>query len=374
MVTALPWRLMIALCVFGAASAASASQSDPLIAAYVQPLERPAPRVKQPQKVFLAAITRAGDRLVAVGEHGVITLSDDNGRTWRQANVPVDVNLTAVAFVDRDHGWAIGHQGAVLASEDGGEHWQKRLDGKQVAQLVLEQAQREAEAIPDSDRQEFLSPAQRLIEDGADKPFLAIQLEGSNQITFIGAFGLGLRSNDAGRSWHALYNQLSSSEGLHLYAIQGQGAHTWVAGEQGLLLKDMGDGQFVKQPSPYEGSYFGLLTMGPDELIAFGLRGNVFRSEDGGQHWQQPSIRGARATFNAAVQVDEHSLILLDQAGRLYSSNDNGRNFQSVPFEWGAPLTGATLAADGALIITSLAGIAMLPASTLVQIHQKVSP
>ncbi|MES2943818.1 MAG: glycosyl hydrolase, partial [Pseudomonadota bacterium] len=35
------------------------------------------------------AVTRAGKRLVAVGERGTVLLSDDNGVSWRQASVPV---------------------------------------------------------------------------------------------------------------------------------------------------------------------------------------------------------------------------------------------------------------------------------------------
>ena len=41
----------------------------------------------------LQAITRAGDRLVAVGERGTVLLSDDDGTHWRQAQVPVSSSL-----------------------------------------------------------------------------------------------------------------------------------------------------------------------------------------------------------------------------------------------------------------------------------------
>ena len=33
----------------------------------------------------LTAITQAGARIVAVGDYGVVVLSDDHGETWRQA-------------------------------------------------------------------------------------------------------------------------------------------------------------------------------------------------------------------------------------------------------------------------------------------------
>src|SRR5690606_9884464 len=93
------------------------------------------------------AVSRAGNRLVAVGERGVVLLSDDDGRNWHQAeNVPVSVTLTDVHFVSATHGWAVGHSGVVLHSADGGETWQRQLDGNQAAKIILEDARQRAAA------------------------------------------------------------------------------------------------------------------------------------------------------------------------------------------------------------------------------------
>ncbi len=70
--------------------------------------------VKNPAGNVLIAVARAGARLVAVGEHGVIVYSDDNGQRWRQAQVPVDLTLTSIAFADANHGWAAGHYGVIF--------------------------------------------------------------------------------------------------------------------------------------------------------------------------------------------------------------------------------------------------------------------
>ncbi len=53
--------------------------------------------------------TKAGNRLVAVGERGIVLLSDDAGLNWKQVDVPVSVTLTGVQFVSPMKGWAIGH-------------------------------------------------------------------------------------------------------------------------------------------------------------------------------------------------------------------------------------------------------------------------
>ncbi|MFU0418243.1 WD40/YVTN/BNR-like repeat-containing protein, partial [Acinetobacter baumannii] len=79
---------------------------------------------------MLLDATRAGKRVVAVGEHGIVLLSDDEGKTYRQARtVPVSATLSAVSFADEKHGWAVGQWGVILATSDGGETWVKqRMD------------------------------------------------------------------------------------------------------------------------------------------------------------------------------------------------------------------------------------------------------
>lgn len=101
------------------------------------PLEAKARPVKQLTRVAVQAMARAGDRLVAVGERGVVLLSDDEGRHWRQASVPVSVTLTSLAFVDDKIGWAVGHGGVVLHSIDAGATWSKQIDGAGLAKIAV---------------------------------------------------------------------------------------------------------------------------------------------------------------------------------------------------------------------------------------------
>ena len=53
------------------------------------PLNTPAMRVPVAQNGVLIDLARAGTRLVAVGERGLVLFSDDNGQSWQQAGVPV---------------------------------------------------------------------------------------------------------------------------------------------------------------------------------------------------------------------------------------------------------------------------------------------
>jgi photosystem II stability/assembly factor-like uncharacterized protein len=86
----------------------------------------PPPRNKtvvdiRPDRIILVGMTRAGDRLVAVGERGFALLSDDAGKTWKARETPVTRTLTGVAFRDAKVGIAVGHGASVVRTEDGGE-------------------------------------------------------------------------------------------------------------------------------------------------------------------------------------------------------------------------------------------------------------
>ena len=83
----------------------------------------------------LLAVTRAGDRLVAVGSRGLIVRSEDQGKTWIQSSVPVQSDLLAVNFPNSLNGWAVGHEGVILHSIDGGKTWVKQLDGRVAANV-----------------------------------------------------------------------------------------------------------------------------------------------------------------------------------------------------------------------------------------------
>src|SRR4029077_14681745 len=80
-------------------------------AGFVDVLDTPAQISPLASRSLLQAVTKAGSRLIAVGQRGHIVVSSDGGKTWKQASVPVSSDLTAVFFADGMNGWAVGHDG-----------------------------------------------------------------------------------------------------------------------------------------------------------------------------------------------------------------------------------------------------------------------
>ncbi|MFL1415731.1 WD40/YVTN/BNR-like repeat-containing protein [Pseudomonas fildesensis] len=332
-----------------------ASTSVGTQAATLAVLQQPALPTAKAQRAVMLGLARAGERLVAVGERGIVLLSDDSGKSWRQASVPVSVSLTAVQFVDAEQGWAVGHLGVVLHSGDGGETWHKQLDGEAAAALAVQAAQRDADQPGGASQ---LKQARQLLDDGPDKPFLDLYFSDRLHGYIVGAYNQIYRTDDGGRSWQPWMRHVDNPQGLNLYGIRASGTDLLLVGERGLLLRSTDAGaSFKALKSPYEGSFFGLLGTRSGALIAYGLRGNAWWSDDRGNSWRRLDT-GVHSTLASAIELRDGSLLMVSQSGELLFSHDQGRSFNKRQSRSGATVAAVQQAADGSLASVGLSGVA----------------
>lgn len=318
------------------------------VALVTDPMARPAQMVAQPAQAYLAGVTRAGMRLVAVGERGIIVLSDDGGKTWRQATVPASVTLAAVQFPTPRKGWAVGHYGIILHSDDGGETWTRQLDGVQAAQLVLRDAQ------AGQGGEAYLAEAQRLVADGPDKPFLALHFSDENSGIVVGAYNLAFRTRDAGKTWTVLSGRLDNPKANHLYAVHAEGTAICIAGEQGLLLRSTDAGQrFERVSLPYQGSFFAMARAGTDIVVA-GLGGNAFRSGDNGASWQKLAVPVPASI--TAVRAQGGKFMMTNQAGMILTGGAGTATVLPLKIPHLAPLNDVLPQPDGSIVTVGMAG------------------
>lgn len=337
--------------------AVAAGAALPVAAASVAaPETRPALMVNHPEQSWLQASAWAGKRLVSAGERGLILLSDDEGKTWRQAKVPVSVGLTAVSFANDKQGWAVGHFGVVLHSVDGGETWTRQLDGVTAAQLVQKAAKQQAEQAPnDPAVTKRLAAAERLVADGPDKPFFDVHFADEKTGYVVGAYNLIFRTRDGGQTWQPLADRVDNPKTQHLYAIRAKGNALYLIGEQGLVFRS-GDGgeHFQRLTTPYQGSYFNAAVLPSGELVVAGLRGNAYRSVDQGTHWEKIELPAPVSVLALAVKGD--TLFLGNQAGQVFASSDQGRSLKPIATPPLPQLTSLLPLSDGSLLATSLRG------------------
>ena len=311
-------------------------------------LKEPALQTPRAQGAAMLAIARAGSRLVSAGERGIVLLSDDGGASWRQASVPVQVTLTALRFVDDKTGWAAGHLGVILKTTDGGATWHTQLDGVRAAALM-------AQALRTAGDDKSERAARRYEEEGPDKPFFDLDFIDAQRGVAVGAYNLAFATQDGGRTWTPLGPRLPNPKNLHLYAARYVGGSLYIAGEQGLLLKSLDGTGFEALPSPYKGSYFGLLAARSGTLLAYGLRGHAYRSADGGASGAKVSS-GTAVSLNAGIELPDRTLALLAQTGEVLQSRDDGRSFTRMASD---PVPAAGLAATerGQIVLAGLRGV-----------------
>ena len=284
----------------------------------------PEAAVRRVDRIATLAVARAGDRLVAAGERGRILLSEDQGATWKVAATPTHHTLTSVSFSDAKTGFATGHQGVLLRTEDGGVHWtQAAIDMK-------------------------------------DKPALfAVRVAGGKGIA-VGAYGTYLESADAGRSWKS--RRIGPPDfDKHLTGIAPSGPGRMIlAGEAGTLFATPDSGatwQALK--SPYAGSFFGAIGLANGSVIAYGMRGNAWRTTDNGKNWARVGLGDYKGPLQGASELPE-GVVLVGADGLIAISRDGGATFEVKPDASRATITALLRTALG-WIIASPSGLRVVP-------------
>jgi photosystem II stability/assembly factor-like uncharacterized protein len=352
MIHAMTPRLLAALVLTCAAMQARAEFKDPLAT--------PAARTERLTQAPMTAVVRAGaSRLVAAGWRGVIVVSDDEGKSWKQAAVPVREDLTALSFPTATHGWAAGNEGVLLETTDGGLHWSKRLDGRDAARLMVDKYTDLAAKAPDD---KVLAAALKesigYLAQAPARPFLDIAFENEQTGFVVGTYGMLFRTTDAGKTWEPWLDRADNPNGYNIYAVRIAGGEVFLAGELGLALRlDRSQQRFVKLTTPYEGSFFTLTGKAP-ALIAAGLRGNALRSVDAGKSWQRVEFTASSpTTFSGAALMPDGNVVLVTLSGQVFVSEDGGQRFRVVSPKVPMRYSGVTAAGSHAVVVVGIQGI-----------------
>lgn len=320
--------LLLAAALFAVPSLAAGAETGSATAR-VQP--RPAAIGPEAKAAMILGLARAGTRVVAVGERGVIVLRDAPDAPLRQARaVPVDATLTAVSFADARHGWAVGHWGVILATRDGGEHWQQ----------------------------------QRLDID-SDRPLFALHFFDGEHGVAVGLWSLVLTTADGGKTWTE--RKLEPPAGgrkadlnlLGLFA-DAHGA-LYATAERGMVLKSTDQGVSWRYlATGYKGSFWSGIALDDGSLLVGGQRGSLYRSEDGGEHWKAVDS-GAKHSITAFAKQGSDAVVAVGLEGFVAISRDNGRTMTSQTRADRLALTAALADGEGRWLFGSRSGLTTEP-------------
>lgn len=289
----------------------------------------PAMQVAHAGKAMLLASARAGSRIVAVGDRGVVMISDDEGRSHRQARgVPTDVTLTSVDFVDEREGWAVGHRGVVLHTKDGGETWS----------------------------------IQR-IDQSEDRPLFAVHFFDAHNGVAVGLWSRVMVTSDGGASWDSI--AVGPPDGakkadLNLMALVADAkGRLYATGERGLVMRSEDRGRtWTYETTGYKGSFWTGLATPDGVLIVAGLRGSLYRSGDEGRTWSRVET-GSQSSITGLAMVGPE-IVGVGLEGLVLRSDDKGLSFRASVCPERLDLTAITGGARKQPIVYSRRGIAAL--------------
>ncbi|WP_252097533.1 YCF48-related protein [Pseudoalteromonas sp. NBT06-2] len=257
----------------------------------------PAVMAPKAQNSLLTDITDNGQYKIAVGKRGIILHSKD-GIQWQQSNVPVQILLTAVFFIDQNNGWVVGHDATILNSKDGGINWHVQNYQPEL-----------------------------------DKPFLDILFTDKLNGVAIGAYGLFYRTLDGGKNWnseflssllfkedadylaelkaedHASYEIETQSILPHFNQIHFSKKQIIMVGEQGFVATSIDEGKtWLRMTEFYLGSFFDIEILNDGNWLIAGLRGNAFVSNNNGKSWNKLKTN-TQATINHILKTPTGAIL-----------------------------------------------------------------
>lgn len=326
---------------------------------------RPAERVPLADESLILDIVRAGERYVAVGQRGHVLTSPD-GLEWEQAEeVPVRATLTRVDF-SGGRLWAVGHDTTILSSRDLGRTW------------TLQHFDPEAE-----------------------RPLLDVHFFNANEGLAIGAYGLIMKTSDAGSNWESIEladvvtseaidwgdaaeaaeelgdgpdEETGPSEGYydasqdfdrgcyeflecHLNAVLAlDDDRLMIAGERGYGFRSTDGGETWESfRFPYPGSMFGFVPAG-DAILSFGLRGNVQLSRDFGDSWDvlEP---GVQSTLMGAAVNPEGDPVIVGAGAAVLTYSVDDESFQVSEDRLGSDYAAVIFNNEGTMILAGEGGL-----------------
>lgn len=314
------------------------------------------------ERELMIDATQVDGLIVAVGTRGIVLLSEDAGASWRQVSVPARSMLTGVYFHDRQLGWAVGHDAVIIRTVDGGENWER----------VYFDPERET-------------------------PLFDVWFEDADNGIAVGAYGMLLRTSDGGETWsdeglevvrereaEVVTTEVEEDTGeeeeelefweedlegpadFHLNRIdRAEDGTLYIAAEAGNLYRSDDDSEtWTSLDTGYEGSFFAVLPVGDESLLAMGLQGSVFRSDDAGVTFRRIETP-VEVLLNEGTILPDGRIVLVGMSGTILVSDDGADSFYLVQRPDRKALTQVLANGDEGIIVFGEAGPVKIPLADL---------
>lgn len=303
-----------------------AALTQPALALEQRATFMPAQLSARAQQSLLLAVANAGERLIAVGGHGVILISEDYGLSWRQArDVPTQATLTGVTFITPDLGFAVGHDAVILKTIDGGEHW-----------------------------------TMRYVDTDLGTPLLTVAFSDPKHGLAMGGFGLVLETSDGGWRWRPRALRRGEVDNLSLNKIVSVGGDTYVASDLGRVYYRSSDNSgFMPAQAPSDESLMDLLVL-PNAIIVCGTRGEIWRARRDLSGWNELDIAEAKSLTALGLTLDGR-IAAAGLGGVLAFAAQDSTTFVKADLNTLSDFAALTAGPRGRLLLFGANGISLVP-------------
>lgn len=285
----------------------------------------------------------------AVGDRGVVWRTDDGGKVWHLVKTPVACRLETVSFADAERGWIAGgdamsyvhtSRGVLLASTDGGRTWrnESRTDLPRIWKLALRGESGWAFGEPSPLHGDGVFSTR----DGGRAWSTAVPNEPLPAWTAAdaprGNFAVVAAANGvyalapAGRTTRAAGPRFPVSRPRSIrFADATDG---WLCGDNGLLLQTTDGGQTwqdargrIPDGAARHFDFHALEVRGRDIWLAGSPGTLVWHSTDAGETWTARPT-GQTAPLKAIAFVDRHRGWAVGALGRILATRDGGHTWR----------------------------------------------
>lgn len=285
------------------------------------------------------------------------------------ASLLLDIALAGERLV------AVGEYGRIVFSDDHGSTWaqapsptQQMLTAVFFASAATGWATGHDGLIlhtsdgGDSWRVQRDGLAERHAPGSTPPPLMDIWFRDGREGWAVGAFGTLLRTRDGGRVWQDRSDLIANDGEYHYYGIVGDAAgRLMVVGEAGGLYRSLDGGDHWQTlASPYDGSWFGVVhASGSRHTVTFGLQGHIARSSDFGGSWQSARVGPGSSLAGGSITGDD--LVLVGSMGQVLYSRTGARGFETLATPRQLHLSAVCRSARGDYWAVGQGGAAPLP-------------
>ena len=243
------------------------------------------------------SIDRSGDTLWAIGGHGLVLRSDNDGAEWERIASPGDFAALGMAL-QRGQPVIVGQAGKAFKLSDEGENWEPLASGTKERLLNIATLSDGSQLAVGSfgtivKRSAGSSVFKRvavdweaIVEDGFEPHLYDVMQTKAGTLLIAAEFGMVLRSRNGGKTWSVRNTNDSSIFALH----QGANGRLVGVGQAGYIISSEDDGvSWQAAKSGTKANLLGVSSSGKTFAVV-GVRA-VLKSNNGGRSWQAVSNR-----------------------------------------------------------------------------------